>query len=114
MTTRQRIDIKHKVHHLAQICYLQIEKNGSKKKPAYVLTKTDKTQIPLNRSKMPVRVSKIVAGTAKPIGNENIGHRMLQKMGWASGSAIGKPGRKGPLEPLKAILKHDRKGIGRF
>lgn len=43
-------------------------------------------------------------------GDEQIGKRLLQKMGWTEGTGLGK-NRDGPLQPLMVDIKHDRKGL---
>ena len=48
---------------------------------------------------------------APKIGADNVGFRMLKKAGWTEGTGLGKD-REGPVEPLGAWAKADRKGVG--
>ncbi|XP_059482233.1 G patch domain-containing protein 11 [Neocloeon triangulifer] len=52
-------------------------------------------------------------GLEKPIGLENKGFAMLQKMGYKPGSSIGKDSSSGRIEPVRVVLKTDRQGLGR-
>ena len=45
-----------------------------------------------------------------PIGEDNIGHRMLVAMGWTEGHALGLAERKGIIEPIKASSAPARGG----
>eukprot|EP00243_Klebsormidium_subtile_P013796 TRINITY_DN9363_c0_g1_i1.p1 TRINITY_DN9363_c0_g1~~TRINITY_DN9363_c0_g1_i1.p1 ORF type:complete len:304 (-),score=50.30 TRINITY_DN9363_c0_g1_i1:169-1080(-) len=45
------------------------------------------------------------------IPEENIGYKMLKKAGWNENTGLGASGQ-GPLEPLKAHMKGDKRGIG--
>ncbi|ODO06132.1 hypothetical protein L198_01364 [Cryptococcus wingfieldii CBS 7118] len=49
---------------------------------------------------------------ADKIGNDNVGHKLLSKMGWAEGEKIGKAGGSGIDMPIVAVVKNTRKGLG--
>ncbi|CAO3677136.1 unnamed protein product [Rhizopus microsporus] len=51
---------------------------------------------------------KVVASDAQPISSNNIGHRMLSAMGWKEGDSIG----GGIKEPIKAVVRAKRRGLG--
>jgi hypothetical protein len=53
----------------------------------------------------------VVGGGAKEIGRENFGHRLMEKMGWQSGTALGKDG-SGLLTPVEQIMRTGRSGLG--
>ena len=46
---------------------------------------------------------------AEPIKSA-IGMKLMEKMGWRSGQGLGK-NKEGPLEPIKIVVKGDRKGL---
>ncbi|XP_065344363.1 G patch domain-containing protein 11 [Cloeon dipterum] len=52
-------------------------------------------------------------GLEKPIGEENKGFALLQKMGYKPGTSIGKSSSSGRTEPVPVVLKTDRQGLGR-
>jgi len=52
----------------------------------------------------------VVGDGADKIASDNIGHKMLAAMGWVEGQAVGKTG--GIHEPLKAIVKTSKAGLG--
>lgn len=47
---------------------------------------------------------------AAAIGEDNIGHRLLSKMGWTEGTRIGMSG--GLEAPIVAIVKNSKLGLG--
>jgi hypothetical protein len=53
----------------------------------------------------------LVGGNAPQIDNSNIGHRMLRKMGWKEGQALGKH-QDGIIQPISITMKNGRKGLG--
>ena len=53
----------------------------------------------------------VVGGGAKEIGRENFGHRLMEKMGWQTGTALGKDG-SGMLTPVEQIMRTGRSGLG--
>lgn len=56
------------------------------------------------------RDGEVVGRAAAKIGVENMGHKMLSKMGWSEGDKIGKSG--GLADPLTAIMKNTKLGLG--
>ena len=46
------------------------------------------------------------------ISQSNKGYQMLQKLGWTEDSGLGIQ-EQGRMEPVKTVLKKDRKGLGR-
>lgn len=63
------------------------------------------------RGKFHVKEGEIVGENAPEIGNENIGRRMLEKLGWKSGEGLGIQGNKGISEPIFAKIKKNRSGL---
>ena len=63
------------------------------------------------RGKFHVKEGEIVGQNAPEIGNENIGRRMLEKLGWKSGEGLGIQGNKGISEPIFAKIKKNRSGL---
>jgi len=55
--------------------------------------------------------NKVVGANASPITEDNIGNRLLRSMGWSPGSGLG-ANEQGIIEPLNAILKHNKLGLG--
>ncbi|KAF9201739.1 hypothetical protein BGZ49_008059 [Haplosporangium sp. Z 27] len=53
----------------------------------------------------------VVGATAAPISNENVGHRLLSKMGWTPGDGLGASGG-GITNPIEAVMKRTRGGLG--
>lgn len=58
------------------------------------------------------REGDIVGGSAPEIGIENRGRRMLEKMGYVSGMALGVEGREGIVKPVEAVVKISKAGLG--
>ncbi|KAL6936731.1 hypothetical protein ACO0OL_001280 [Hanseniaspora opuntiae] len=54
----------------------------------------------------------VVAEGAKQLTSENLGFRMLSKMGWEKGMSLGNQDMDAIKEPVKAIIKKGRKGLG--
>lgn len=54
----------------------------------------------------------LVGGTAPELGEDNKGRRMLERMGYKSGMALGAEGNKGIVAPIIAIVKTSRAGLG--
>lgn len=52
----------------------------------------------------------IVGGQAKPLGAENKGRAMMEKMGWSSGTGLGKQ-MGGILEPITHVVKNTKTGL---
>ncbi|KAF9083311.1 lariat debranching enzyme [Mortierella sp. AD031] len=53
----------------------------------------------------------VVGGTASEISTENVGHRMLAKMGWSPGIGLGASG-DGITKPIEAVVRAKRRGLG--
>ncbi|KAL1922575.1 uncharacterized protein VTP21DRAFT_10114 [Calcarisporiella thermophila] len=53
----------------------------------------------------------VVGGEAIPLGQANIGHRMLSKMGWNPGQSLGVTG-EGITDPVAAVVRKKRLGLG--
>jgi hypothetical protein len=49
--------------------------------------------------------------SAAPLDASNVGHRMLQKMGWEDGTGLGKH-RSGITEPVQAEVRAKGAGVG--
>ncbi|ODV91914.1 hypothetical protein CANCADRAFT_78913 [Tortispora caseinolytica NRRL Y-17796] len=55
----------------------------------------------------------VVGAKAAQIGPDNLGHQLLEKLGWSRGSKLGTDGEKGLDIPLPATVKLTKAGIGR-
>lgn len=53
----------------------------------------------------------VVGGEAAALDDSNVGHRMLQVMGWVPGSGLG-PGGSGLQEPIEATVRPRHRGLG--
>ena len=58
-----------------------------------------------------LRDGEIVGAGAKEIGRENFGHKLMEKMGWTKGQALGRDG-EGRLVPVEQVMKAGRGGLG--
>jgi hypothetical protein len=58
------------------------------------------------------RVGEVIGSTAKPISNTNIGHKMLQSMGWKSGEGLGSENNKGSVSAVEIVVRGKRTGLG--
>lgn len=52
-----------------------------------------------------------VGKDAPEIGQENVGRRMLEKLGWVDGEGLGAQGNKGISEPVMAKVKKNKSGL---
>ncbi|KAG9305943.1 hypothetical protein G9A89_016596 [Geosiphon pyriformis] len=52
----------------------------------------------------------VVGGSAAPLASDNLGHRMLSKMGWKEGSTLGQSG--GITQPIETVFRLRRTGLG--
>ncbi|ORE05707.1 hypothetical protein BCV72DRAFT_263152 [Rhizopus microsporus var. microsporus] len=77
--------------------------NKKNKKPVVLKSKVQKRS-----TKNDLMHGKMVASDAQPISSNNIGHRMLSAMGWKEGDSIG----GGIKEPIKAVVRAKRRGLG--
>lgn len=62
-------------------------------------------------AKFHVKEGEIVGENAPEIGQDNIGRRMLEKLGWSSGEGLGAHGNKGISEPVMARVKKNKSGL---
>ncbi|KAG0057630.1 hypothetical protein BGZ83_007003 [Gryganskiella cystojenkinii] len=53
----------------------------------------------------------VVGAEASEISHENLGHRMLSKMGWSPGVGLGASG-EGITQPIEAVMRAKRRGLG--
>ncbi|KAH8146044.1 uncharacterized protein LAJ45_09966 [Morchella importuna] len=58
------------------------------------------------------REGDVVGGSAPEIAEDNKGRRMLEKMGYRTGMALGIDGNKGIVVPVAAIVKISKAGLG--
>ncbi|CCK70757.1 Sqs1p KNAG_0F00880 [Huiozyma naganishii CBS 8797] len=64
------------------------------------------------KAKFHVKEGEVVGETAPEIGKDNVGRRMLEKLGWSVGETLGVEGNKGISEPIMAVVKKTKKGVG--
>ncbi|KAK5699796.1 squalene synthetase-like protein [Elasticomyces elasticus] len=58
-----------------------------------------------------LRDGQVVGGDARELGAENFGHKLMQKMGWKAGTALGKDG-EGLLVPVAQVMRSGKAGLG--
>ncbi|SCV00053.1 LAME_0G07228g1_1 [Lachancea meyersii CBS 8951] len=63
------------------------------------------------KAKFQVKEGEIVGEDAPEIGTDNIGRRMLEKLGWSSGQGLGAHGNQGISEPIFAKVKKSKSGL---
>ena len=80
--------------------------------------RVDDLSLPYERSSFPNAISleahRALTGdqsTASQLDSSNIGHRMLERMGWVVGTGLGKQ-RNGMLEPVQAVARTKGLGVG--
>ncbi|KAK5780614.1 hypothetical protein RI543_001736 [Arxiozyma heterogenica] len=66
----------------------------------------------ITKTKFHVKEGEIVGEDAPEIGKDNIGRRLLEKFGWTSGEGLGAHGNKGISEPVLAVVKKSKTGLG--
>lgn len=54
----------------------------------------------------------IVGATAPELATDNRGRNMLEKMGWATGTALGTKDNQGILQPVTHAMKRTKAGLG--
>ena len=54
----------------------------------------------------------VVGGSAPEIAATNFGRKLMEKMGWQAGMALGKEGNNGLLVPVQARIKSGKAGLG--
>ncbi|KAM3165105.1 Protein SQS1 [Lachancea thermotolerans] len=63
------------------------------------------------KGKFQVKEGGIVGEDAPEIGTDNIGRRMLEKLGWSRGQGLGAHGNEGISEPIFAKIKKNKSGL---
>lgn len=58
-----------------------------------------------------LRNGEVVGAGAAELGKENLGHKLMEKMGWSKGMALGKEG-EGRLVPVEQIVRLGTAGLG--
>ena len=58
-----------------------------------------------------VREGEVVGALAPEIGDNNIGRRMLEMLGWSKGEGLGALGNKGISIPVLATVKKSKAGL---
>ncbi|KAF2169670.1 hypothetical protein M409DRAFT_20085 [Zasmidium cellare ATCC 36951] len=58
-----------------------------------------------------LRDGEIVGAGAAEIGQNNFGHRMMEKMGWTKGAGLGKDG-EGRLHHVEQVMRTSKAGLG--
>ncbi|CCE92295.1 Sqs1p TDEL_0E00520 [Torulaspora delbrueckii] len=53
----------------------------------------------------------VIGKDAPEIGCDNVGRRILEKLGWSNGEGLGAHGNKGISEPLMATVKKSKSGL---
>ncbi|KAJ1658447.1 squalene synthetase-like protein [Dispira simplex] len=74
------------------------------------LPKKDRKRPSTTQLRVPAK-SQVVGDNAQALGTENVGHKLLSKMGWKPGESLGTTGT-GIREPVKAIIRSHRAGLG--
>ena len=72
--------------------------------------KTERINI-RSKGKFHIKEGEIVGENAPEIGNDNIGRRMLEKLGWSQGEGLGAETNKGTSEPVFARVKKGKAGL---
>ncbi|CAL9738572.1 protein Sqs1p [Monosporozyma servazzii] len=65
-----------------------------------------------SNAKFNFKEGELVGEDAPEIGKENIGRKLLEKLGWSSGEGLGAHGNKGISEPVLAVVKKSKTGLG--
>lgn len=58
-----------------------------------------------------VHEGQLVGEGVQPIGTGNVGHQLLQSMGWVPGSGLG-PNGNGIRDPIHAVMRRSKQGLG--
>ncbi|KAK4540846.1 hypothetical protein LTR36_008788 [Oleoguttula mirabilis] len=58
-----------------------------------------------------LRNGEVVGAGAAEIGRESMGHKLMEKMGWSKGMALGKEG-EGMLMPVQQVMRAGKAGLG--
>lgn len=78
-------------------------------KPKDDFQRTERLKLP--KGKFHAKEGDIVGQDAPVIGDDNIGRRMLEKLGWTQGEGLGVHGNKGISEPVFATVKNSKIGL---
>ncbi|EIW72809.1 hypothetical protein TREMEDRAFT_72886 [Tremella mesenterica DSM 1558] len=104
-------------HRLARVLQASSHSNGSFYKAFYSKGKTSSGKKTKGHkdvgSSVRHREGDLVGEGAEKIGMDNIGHRLLSKMGWAEGDRIGRTA-DGLEAPIVAIVKNTKSGLGAY
>ncbi|KAI9489755.1 hypothetical protein BDB00DRAFT_875984 [Zychaea mexicana] len=84
--------------------------NKPNKKGKHHGGKKDKKSKPMAANAGP-SVNTVVGADVGPIGETNVGHRMLAAMGWKQGDALG-ANNEGITAPIEAVIRRKRQGLG--
>ena len=60
-----------------------------------------------------IRNGEVVGAGAPEMSKENFGHKMMEKMGWSKGMALGAAG-EGRLLPVEQVMRAGRNGLGGY
>lgn len=66
----------------------------------------------VNHAAFTYKDGEVVGGGAPELGQSNKGRAMLEKMGWATGMALGATDNKGILQPVAHVVKRTKAGLG--
>jgi len=121
-----------KVHQIAQCYQLKSKSRGAEGDRYTTLIRTSRTGIKEGKrgeqklkrllghdrktgagppkSRLFQRDGEVVGSKAEPIGESNIGFKLLSRMGWSKGERIGISG--GLADPLRAVIKNSKLGLG--
>lgn len=63
------------------------------------------------RGNFSYKEGEVVGANAKEIDSSSIGRKLLEKMGWQAGDALGPHDNKGIVEPIKVVVKTSKRGL---
>lgn len=99
--------------HVDMLCrQRQIFMRKDVKMPKDLAVRFNGEHLETERVKRNMQDGAVVAEGAKQLTSENLGFRMLSKMGWEKGMSLGNQDMDAIKEPVKAIIKKGRKGLG--
>lgn len=111
--TKQTIKKEFNYLHVDLLCrQRQIFMRKDVKMPRDLAIRFNGEQLETEKVKRSMQDGAVVAEGAKQLTSENLGFRMLSKMGWSKGMALGNKDLDAIKEPVKAIIKKGRKGLG--
>lgn len=96
-----------------QICFrTDIKLSREERHELKLIRKGEKVRMKNNRKgNFSYKEGEIVGANAKEIDSSSIGRRLLERMGWQDGEALGPENNKGIIEPIKVIVKTSKRGI---